>query len=105
MATVSPVKVQVHVGSANGAPVAPPAVIILNMFYSGLGIARDMAGKGVRVVGLSSDRKIYGNFTRLCEVRWAPNSQEEPGELAAMLLKLSSELGGAVIFPTRDADV
>lgn len=105
MATLSPVKVQVHVGSANGAPLAPPAVIILNMFYSGLGIARDMAGKGVRVVGLSSDRKIYGNFTRLCEVRWAPNSQEEPGELAAMLLKLSSELGGAVIFPTRDADV
>lgn len=107
MATLSPVKVEVHAGSANGsaAPLAPPPVIILNMFYSGLGIARDMAGKGVRVVGLSSDRKIYGNFTRLCEVRWAPNSQEEPGDLAAMLLKLSSELGGAVIFPTRDADV
>ncbi len=107
MATLSAVKVQVPAGSANGAaaPLAPPPVIILNMFYSGLGIARDMAGKGVRVVGLSSDRKIYGNFTRLCEVRWAPNSQEEPGDLAAMLLKLSSELGGAVIFPTRDADV
>jgi D-aspartate ligase len=108
MTTLSPAKVHARAGSAVEGEVrlpASPPVVILNMFYSGLGIARDMAGKGVRVVGLSADRKIYGNFTRLCEVRWAPNSQEEPEELAAMLLKLSSELEGAVIFPTRDADV
>ena len=41
----------------------------MNMFYSGLAIARDLAGTGVRVIGLSSDRKAYGNFTRFCEVR------------------------------------
>jgi D-aspartate ligase len=106
MATLSLVKVQACADSfAEGAVSPPPAVIILNMFYSGLGIARDMVGKGIRVVGLSADRQIYGNFTRSCEVRWAPNSQEEPGQLAAMLLKSSSELAGAVIFPTRDADV
>jgi D-aspartate ligase len=108
MATLSPVKVQAcadPVAESMIPPLASPAVVILNMFYSGLGIARDMAGKGVRVLGLSADRTIYGNFTRLCEIRWAPNSQEEPAELAAMLLKLSSELRGAVIFPTRDADV
>jgi len=104
MATLSPVRVQAGADSV-AASLDCPAVVILNMFYSGLGIARDMAGKGVRVVGLSADRKIYGNFTRLCEIRRAPNSQEEPGALAAMLLELSSELGGAVIFPTRDADV
>jgi predicted ATP-grasp superfamily ATP-dependent carboligase len=82
-----------------------PPVIIINMFYSGLGIARDLAGRKVRVVGLSADPTIYGNFTRCCEVRIAPNSQEQPEQLAEMLLRLSSELGGAVIFPTRDADV
>jgi len=89
-------------------PCAPsefPPVVILNMFYSGLGIARDMAGRGVRTVGLSADRNIYGNFSRFCEVRLSPNSQEEPERLAAMLLQLVPELGGAVIFPTRDADV
>jgi D-aspartate ligase len=82
-----------------------PPVVILNMFYSGLGIARDMAGRKVRVVGLSAHPNIYGNFTRLCEVRAAPNSYEEPEALAEYLLSAVPELGGAVIFPTRDFDV
>ena len=82
-----------------------PAVLILNMFYSGLGIARDLADKGVRVIGFSADPSIYGNFTRCSEVRMAPNSQEEPDQFAEMLLQLAKELHGAVIFPTRDADV
>ncbi len=87
------------------ARVSTPPVLILNMFYTGLGIARDMADKGVRVIGLSADPQIYGNFTRCCEVRMAPNSQEEPEKLLHSLLQFSSEVGGAVIFPTRDADV
>jgi len=82
-----------------------PAVLILNMFYSGLGIARDLTDKGMRVIGFSADPTIYGNFTRCCEVRMAPNSQEEPDQLAEMLLRLVNELHGSVIFPTRDADV
>lgn len=86
-------------------PSQRPPVIILNMFYSGLGIARDLAGEKIRVLGLSADPKIYGNSTRCCEVRMAPNSQEEPEQLAETLLRLSPEFSGAVIFPTRDADV
>ena len=82
-----------------------PPVVILNMFYSGLGIARELSGRGVRVVGLSADRKIYGNFTRLCEIRVAPNSQDHPEELAEFLLRPANDLWGAVIFPTRDGDV
>src|SRR5437764_439092 len=82
-----------------------PPVIIMNMYYSGLAIARDLAGAGIKVVGLSSDRSIYGNFTRFCEVRQAPSSQAEPEQLAEYLQKASDELQGAVIFPTRDADV
>jgi D-aspartate ligase len=84
---------------------AHPTVIILNMFYSGLGIARSLFGRNVRVVGLSADPRIYGNFTRLCEVRRAPNSQEQPEELADYLLHRCSNLEGSVLFPTRDADV
>ncbi|HVI09865.1 MAG TPA: hypothetical protein VND65_16380 [Candidatus Binatia bacterium] len=86
-------------------PASLPPVIVLNTYYSGLGIARDLAGHGVRVVGLSADRSVYGNFSRFCEVRLSPNSQEEPERLAEMLLDLSRELKDAVIFPTRDADV
>ena len=86
-------------------PATPPPVIIMNMFYSGLAIARDLAGTGVRVIGLSADPKAYGNFTRFCEVRSAPDSQSEPEKLAAFLQQAAGELKGAVIFPTRDADV
>jgi len=80
-------------------------VIILNLFYTGVGIARDLAGRGLRVVGLSSHPKIYGNFTRFCTVRPAPNSQQEPEALVEFLLRAAGELRGAVIFPTRDFDV
>jgi D-aspartate ligase len=91
--------------AARGQNSAMPPVIIMNMFYSGLAIARALAGTGVRVVGLSADPKAYGNFTRFCEVRRAPDSQSEPEHLAEFLVKAAAELKGAVIFPTRDADV
>ena len=82
-----------------------PPVIIMNMFYSGLAIARDLAGTGVRVIGISADKAAYGNFTRFCEVRFAPDSQSHPEALAEYLINSADELCGAVIFPTRDADV
>jgi D-aspartate ligase len=82
-----------------------PPVVILNMFYTGLGIARNLSDYGLRVLGLSADRKSYGRLTRSCEIRFAPNSHEEPSELKNYLLTLAKELPGAVIFPTRDADV
>ena len=81
-----------------------PPVVILNMFYSGLAIARQLHRKGMRVIGLSADRSIYGNFTRLCEVRRAPSSKDNPQGLREFLLQ-AADLHGAVIFPTRDADV
>src|SRR5579872_1312221 len=98
------IAVERETGAAAG-PGSAPSVLILNLFYSGLGIARQLSGRGVRVVGLSAHRQIYGNFTRLCEVRFAPNSQEQPEELAEYLLHNAPELQGSIIFPTRDADV
>ncbi|HEY7406227.1 MAG TPA: glycosyltransferase [Candidatus Angelobacter sp.] len=103
-ASASPAKPVAEAGKSAKPESAPP-VIIMNMFYSGLAIARDLAGTGVRVIGLSSDPKAYGNFTRFCEVRRAPDSQSEPEKLAAFLQQAAGELQGAVIFPTRDADV
>jgi D-aspartate ligase len=102
MATV---QMQARGSSVLQLPMRRPPVIILNMFYSGLGIARDLAGHDIHVLGLSADPHVYGNFTRCCEVRMAPNSQEQPEELAQTLLHLSAEYSGAIIFPTRDADV
>lgn len=84
---------------------ALPPVIVLNLFHSGLGIARQLAGRGVRVVGLSSHPRIYGNSTRLCEVRPCPSSQEQPEKLTDFLLHCAPDLRNAIIFPTSDADL
>ena len=64
-----------------------------------------MAWHNIRVVGLSAHHRVYGNFTRLSEVRFAPNSQEQPERLLKFLLEAAHRWQGAVIFPTRDADV
>lgn len=101
MSTLRP-KSNPSVGARNG---CPPPVIILNLSYTGLGIARDMSGRGIRVVGFTSDDETYGNFTRTCEVWFTPDARQHPEQLAGVLLEVANELHGAIIFPTSDFDV
>jgi D-aspartate ligase len=83
-----------------------PAAIVMNMFYTGLGIARSLGERGIPVIGLTAHRGIYGNYTRYATVRVCPDSREEPEALLPFLLKLGAELPErAIIFPTRDDDV
>jgi len=83
-----------------------PTAIVMNMFYTGLGIARSLGERRIPVVGLSAHRGIYGNFTRYAQVRRSPDSREAPDKLLEFLLELGKELGGRnIIFPTRDDDV
>lgn len=83
----------------------PPA-IVMNMFYTGLGIARSLGERGIPVVGLSAQRGLYGNFTRYADVRRSPDSRKQPAELFEFLMKLGQESAGPqIIFPTRDDDV
>lgn len=87
-----------------GAP--RPTAVVMNLYYTGLGIARSLGRRGVRVIGLSAQRRVYGNFTRHATVMFAPDSRYEPEALLEYLLKLGEQLGGqSVIFPTRDDDV
>jgi D-aspartate ligase len=82
-----------------------PTAVVLNMFYSGLGIARSLGEKGVPVVGLTAQRGIYGNFTRYAKVVHAPDSRNEPEALCRYLIEMGKAMGQrGVIFPTRDDD-
>ncbi len=84
----------------------PPVAIVMNMFYTGLGIARSLGERGIPVIGLTSRRGIYGNYTRYATSRFCPDSRQEPEALLPFLLKLGAELSRpAVLFPTRDDDV
>lgn len=83
-----------------------PTAVVLNMFYTGLGIARGLAEHGVPVIGLSAQRGVYGNFTRYAKVLLSPDSRTEPEQLLRFLLQLGNDLGHrSIIFPTRDDDV
>src|SRR5712692_3774978 len=83
-----------------------PIAIVMNMFYTGLGIARSLGEQGIQVIGLTAHRRIYGNFTRYAKVQSCPDSRETPEALLAYLLELGAKLGNRpVIFPTRDDDV
>jgi predicted ATP-grasp superfamily ATP-dependent carboligase len=83
-----------------------PKAVVMNMFYTGMGIARSLGERDIPVIGLSAHRGIYGNFTRYAEVLSAPDSRRNPGDLLAFLLDLGRQLSQpAVIFPTRDDDL
>ena len=83
-----------------------PVAVVMNMFYTGLGIARSLGEQGIRVIGLSAHRGVYGNFTRYADIRSCPDSREDPEGLLKFLVRLGEEIGDlAVIFPTRDDDV
>jgi D-aspartate ligase len=85
---------------------ARPAAVVMNMFYTGLGIARSLGEHGVRVIGLTAQRPLYGNLTRYAKCVDCPDSRNDPERLRDFLIELSSTLGArAVIFPTRDHDV
>ena len=83
-----------------------PTAIVMNMFHSGLGIARSLGEHGVPVIGLTARRGMYGNFTSYARIRHTPDSRDQPEALLIDLLKLGREIDGrSVIFPTRDDDV
>lgn len=83
-----------------------PTAVVMNMFYTGLGIARSLGENGVPVIGLSSRRRVYGNLTRYAKTLLCPDSRDEPEALLRFLLGLSGRIGHrAVIFPTRDHDL
>jgi D-aspartate ligase len=84
----------------------PATAIVMNMFYTGLGIARSLGERGIPVLGLSARRGIYGNFTRYAKTAFCPDSRTDPEALLAYLLKMGREMDHrAVLFPTRDDDL
>jgi len=83
-----------------------PLAVVMNMSYTGLGIARSLGERGVSVIGLSAQPRLWGNFTRYAKVLRCPDSRHEPEALLHFLLTLGPELvRGSVLFPTRDDDV
>jgi D-aspartate ligase len=84
----------------------PPTAVVMNMYYTGLGIARSLGEHGIPVIGLTAQRGVYGNFTRYAKTILCPDSRNQPEQLLPYLLEMGKQMGSrSVIFPTRDDDV
>ncbi len=84
----------------------PAAAVVLNMFYTGLGIARSLGERGIPVIGITAGRAVYGSFSRYVRTIHCADSREEPERLLTQLVALGRELQQrAVLFPTRDHDL
>ena len=83
-----------------------PSAYVLNMQYTGLGIARSLGPRGVPVIGLMGSPHQRGGHSRHCRARRCPAARHEPAQLLAYLLDLGAHLESrAVLFPTGDFDV
>ncbi|ANM31195.1 hypothetical protein ABI59_18890 [Acidobacteria bacterium Mor1] len=83
-----------------------PTAFVLNMYATGLGIARNLAPHGVHVVGISSQEDVPGAHSRYCRALTGPDSAHAPEELAEFLIGLARlEPVQPILFATRDADV
>lgn len=89
----------------SGSPLSP--AFVLNPYYTGIGIARNLSDHGVRVYGLYFDKKAPGVRSRFFDdVYRVPDSRDEPKALCERLIDLAKQLKTKpVIFPTRDFDV
>jgi D-aspartate ligase len=84
-----------------------PPVFVMNTYYTGIGIGRNLHGHGVDVYGLSSEPDAPGVRSRFFKAIYdVPNGRDEPEQLRARLIELRKRHDDApVIFPTRDFDV
>ena len=86
-----------------------PPVFVMNPYYTGIGIARSLQGRGVPVFALTSEPGVPGARSRyFTGVYVVPNGRDEPEELYRRLLEIAAEHSHGqrpVIFPTRDFDV
>jgi predicted ATP-grasp superfamily ATP-dependent carboligase len=92
-------------GSRSEGPRVP--VLILNMHYTGLGIARALQGCGAGAIfGLGAHERMFGNFSRYCEYVRSPDTLLAPEQCRDFLLDFATRFASKpLLFPTRDHDL
>ena len=90
---------------ARSSPALPTATV-LNLYGTGLGIARALGRHGIPVVGVSNSAHAPGASTRYATHLVGPDSESDPEGLRDFLLeRVPEERERGVLYPTRDQDV
>jgi len=82
-------------------------VVILNMHYTGLAIARGLQDCGAApIYGMGANETMFGNFSRYCKYVRCPDTGTAAEECRDFLKKFSDQFDTRpVLFPTRDHDL
>ena len=82
-------------------------VVILNMHYTGLAIARGLQECGAApVYGVGANETMFGNFSRYCKYVRCPDTEMAPDQCRDFLMKFSDRFDTRpLLFPTRDHDL
>ena len=82
-------------------------VVILNMHYTGLAIARGLQDCGASpIYGLGADETLFGNCSRYCTYVPCPDTLTAPHECRDFLIRFSRQFEvRPLLFPTRDHDL
>jgi D-aspartate ligase len=82
-------------------------VLILNMHYTGLAIARALQTTGAGpIYGLGAHDTLFGNCSRYCKYIPCPDTLLAPTRCRDFLLKFSEQFETRpLLFPTRDHDL
>ncbi|MBN1546067.1 MAG: ATP-grasp domain-containing protein [Syntrophaceae bacterium] len=83
-----------------------PSVFVMNISYTGLGLARSLAREGIRVYGVGSNKSACGRFSRYLTFLFSPDSLTQPNNLCRFLIDhVQGFPQKPLLFPTRDHDV
>ncbi len=80
-----------------------PGAIIVGGYVNGLGIVRALAARNVRTAVITTKPYDIAQWSRYASsFDAAPDVEESPEQLVALLERLAPEWGGSAVFPTND---
>jgi D-aspartate ligase len=83
-----------------------PKPIVLDLCITGLGVIRNLGERGIRSIGIDSDPRQMGRFSRYCDFYRSPVLEESDKEFLSFLLSIGRDLEGpGIIFPVSDEHV
>ncbi|MFH2138142.1 MAG: hypothetical protein ABII88_06490 [Candidatus Omnitrophota bacterium] len=79
--------------------------VVIGLYPTSLGIIRSLVNKGVKVIGVESDRNIPGAYTRLCQVENCQDINDDKFLVETLISFAKRESKKPVLFLTGDENV
>lgn len=86
--------------------VEKPIALVLDTGLNGYGVIRSLGRRGIPVIGIDSNPRQIGLFSKYCEKKVSPNIEKSEEKFIDFLLDLGEQMNTkGVLFPTSDVSV